>query len=78
VYTANSHNRVEKALASVLPADSWERLPGESPKAYAVFYHFMDHAITPRQFIFPIIYAQDGLEFHEGYIGIMCNFQKKR
>ena len=23
--------------ATILPADSWERLPGESPKAYAAF-----------------------------------------
>ena len=34
---------LEEAPAAVLPADSWERLPGESPKAFAAFCHFKDH-----------------------------------
>jgi hypothetical protein len=39
----DSERNNEEAPAAILPADSWERLPGESPKTYAAFCHFMNH-----------------------------------
>ena len=39
----DSERNIEEAQTAVFPADSWERLPGESPKAYAAFCHFKDH-----------------------------------
>ena len=40
----DSERILEETSAAILPIDSWERLPGESPKAYAAFCHFKDHS----------------------------------
>jgi hypothetical protein len=34
---------IEEAKAAILPYESWERLPGESGKAYAAFSAFRDY-----------------------------------
>ena len=36
---------VEEAKASLLPYESWERLPGESGAAFAVFCVFRDYGL---------------------------------
>jgi hypothetical protein len=33
----DSERNIEEAPTAILPADTWERLSGESPKAYAAF-----------------------------------------